>query len=181
MTLGQLLERVSSLVALDLAAPLSPADRARAVAGIEFDSRRVAPGSVFVGMKGQKADGTAFAQQALVKGACAVVAEAPAPAGWTLPWARVGDDHAALAALAAVFYGHPSDDLLVVGITGTNGKTTTSYLMAGLFDEGGVRCGRVGTVSYDVGGEERDAPRTTPESTDFQRMLLQVLASVGHH
>jgi UDP-N-acetylmuramoyl-L-alanyl-D-glutamate--2,6-diaminopimelate ligase len=174
MTLGQLLERASSLVALDLAAPLGPADRARAVAGIEFDSRRVVPGSVFVGMKGQKADGSAFAQQAVAKGACAVIANVPAPAGWTLPWIRVADDHATLAALAAVFYGYPSDDQLVVGITGTNGKTTTSYLTAGIFDEGGVRCGRIGTVSYDVGGEEREAPRTTPEATDFQRMLREM-------
>jgi UDP-N-acetylmuramoyl-L-alanyl-D-glutamate--2,6-diaminopimelate ligase len=174
MTLGQLLERTSSLAALDLVAPLGAADRARAVAGVEFDSRRVVAGSVFVGMKGEKADGAVYAQQALIKGACAVVAEAPAPAGWTLPWVRVADDHAALAALAAVFYGHPSDDLLVVGITGTNGKTTTSYLTAGIFDEGGVRCGRLGTVSYDVGGIERDAPRTTPEATDFQRMLREM-------
>ena len=116
MTLGQLLERTSSLVALDLAAPLGPADRARAVAGIEFDSRRVVPGSVFVGMKGQKADGSAYAQQALIKGACAVVADVAAPAGWTLPWIKVADDHAALAALAAVFYGHPSDDLSLIHI-----------------------------------------------------------------
>ncbi len=177
MTLGQLLERTSSLVALDLVAPLGAADRSRPVAGVEFDSRRVVPGSVFVGMRGEKADGAAFAQQALIKGACAVVAMAPAPAGWTLPWARVADDHAALAALAAVFYGHPSDDLLVVGITGTNGKTTTSYLTAGIFDEGGVRCGRLGTVSYDVGGTEREAPRTTPEATDFQRMLREMASN----
>ena len=177
MTLGQLLERTSSLAALDLVAPLGAADRARVVAGVEFDSRRVVAGSLFVGMKGEKADGAAYAQQALIKGACAVVAEAPAPSGWTLPWGRVADDHAALAALAAVFYGHPSDDLLVVGITGTNGKTTTSYLTAGIFDEGGVRCGRLGTVSYDVGGVERDAPRTTPEATDFQRMLREMASN----
>jgi hypothetical protein len=169
MTLGQLLER-TSVARRPRSRRAARRRRSRApVAGVEFDSRRVVAGSVFVGMKGEKADGAAFAQQALVKGACAVVAEAPAPAGWTLPWARVGDDHAALAALAAVFYGHPSDDLLVVGITGTNGKTTTSYLTAGIFDEGGVRCGRLGTVSYDVGGTEREAPRTTPEATDFQR------------
>ena len=128
-------------------------------------------------MQGEKADGAAYAQQALVKGACAVVARRRRRPAGPLPWGRVADDHAALAALAAVFYGHPSDDLLVVGITGTNGKTTTSYLTAGIFDEGGVRCGRLGTVSYDVGGTERDAPRTTPEASDFQRMLREMASN----
>ena len=80
MTLGQLLERASSLAAFEPSAPLGGADRGRPVAGIEFDSRKVTAGSVFVGMKGQKADGAAYAQQALVRGACAVVAEAPSPA-----------------------------------------------------------------------------------------------------
>ena len=127
-------------------------------------------------MRGQKVDGASFAQQAVVKGALAVVSEALTP-GLPVPWIRVADSHAALAAFAAVFYGHPSDDLLVVGITGTNGKTTTSYLTAAIFDAAGVRCGRVGTVSYDIGGEERAAPRTTPEASDLQRMLREMASS----
>jgi UDP-N-acetylmuramoyl-L-alanyl-D-glutamate--2,6-diaminopimelate ligase len=177
MTLGELLERTAPLVPMAAAPPLSPAQRNRLVTGLDYDSRRVAAGAVFVAMKGQHADGAAFAQQALVKGACAVVGEGDPPAGWQAPWVRVGDAHLALAALAAVYFGHPSDDLLVVGITGTNGKTTTSYLTAAIFDEAGVRCGRVGTVSYDVGGLERAAPRTTPEASDLQRMLREMVSN----
>ncbi len=177
MTLEVLLERVAPLVAVSPFAPLTAAQRACAVTGVAYDSRQIVPGAIFVAIRGEKADGAAFAQQALVKGACAMVAESPPPDGWTGPWLQVGDAHAALAAFAAVFYGHPSDDLLVVGITGTNGKTTTSYLTAAIFDEAGVRCGRVGTVSYDVGGEERAAPRTTPEASDFQRMLREMVTN----
>ena len=76
-----------------------------------------------------------------------------------------------------MFFGHPCDDLLVVGITGTNGKTTTSYLVAAIFDEAGVRCGRIGTVSYDVGGDERDAPRTTPEAQRPAGMLREMVTN----
>jgi UDP-N-acetylmuramoyl-L-alanyl-D-glutamate--2,6-diaminopimelate ligase len=177
MTLGELLERTSDLVTLEPAMALTPAARARVVSAIEYDSRQVTPGALFVALKGMKADGAVFAQQALVKGACAVVGEGPPPAGWNAPWIRVTEARTTLAALSAVFFGHPSDDLLVVGITGTNGKTTTSYLVSAIFDEAGVRCGRVGTVSYDVGGAEREAPRTTPEASDLQAMLREMVAN----
>jgi UDP-N-acetylmuramoyl-L-alanyl-D-glutamate--2,6-diaminopimelate ligase len=177
MTLGDLLERVSGLVAVEPAAPLTPAWRDRVLTGVEYDSRRVTSGALFVALKGQKADGAAFAQQAVVKGAAAAIGEGPAPAGWQAPWLTTPDARAALAACAAVFFGHPGDDLLVVGITGTNGKTTTSYLVSAILDEAGVRCGRIGTVSYDLGGVERDAPRTTPEASDLQRMLREMAAN----
>ena len=174
MILTELLERVGSLVSVEPAAPMPPAAARRQVTGVEYDSRQVATGSIFVALKGQKADGASFVQQALVKGASAIVAESDPPAGFTGIWIKVPDARLALAALAAVYYGHPSDDLLVVGITGTNGKTTTSYIMAAIFDEAGVRCGRIGTVTYDVGTEERDAPRTTPEASDVQRLLREM-------
>lgn len=178
MTLGELLERTAPLVPVQPAMPLTPAQRDRSVTGVEYDSRQVTSGRVFVGIRGQKADGSAFAQQAVVKGACAVFAEGEPPAGWHAPWVRVSDAHAALAALAAVYFGHPADDLLLVGITGTNGKTTTSYLTSAIFEAAGVRCGRIGTVSYDLGGgEEREAPRTTPEASDFHRMLREMVAN----
>jgi UDP-N-acetylmuramoyl-L-alanyl-D-glutamate--2,6-diaminopimelate ligase len=174
MTLGVLLERVAPVMPIEPAAPIPAAVAQSQVTGVEYDSRAVQAGAVFVAVRGQRVDGAAFAQQAIVKGALAVVSEGPPPAGWQAPWVRVADTHAALAAFAAVFYGHPSDDLLVVGITGTNGKTTTSYLTAAILDEAGVRCGRIGTVSYDVGGDERPAPRTTPEASDLQRMLREM-------
>ena len=82
---------------------------------------------------------------------------------------------AALAALAATFYANPSEELLLVGITGTNGKTTTSYILTSIFEAAGVTCGRIGTVGYRISGRELDAPRTTPEAADLQRMLREML------
>lgn len=177
MTLSELLDRVGSVMALQIAAPPSSSAAKRPVAGVEYDSRQATAGSVFVALKGQHADGAAFAQQALVRGALAVVAESDPPAGWSAPWIKVADARLALAAFAAVFFNHPSDDLLVVGITGTNGKTTTSYINAAMFDEAGVRCGRIGTVTYDNGKEEKDAPRTTPEASDVQKLLREMVAN----
>src|SRR5690242_5502647 len=119
MTLSDLLERVSGLVAVEPAAPLTPTWRERVVTSVEYDSRQVTPGALFIALKGQKSDGSTFAQQAIVKGAVAAVGEGPPPPGWHAPWLTVTDARAALAACSAVFFGHPSDDLLVVGITGT--------------------------------------------------------------
>ncbi len=122
---------------------------------------------------------SAFAQQAVdARARSRSSRKRDPPAGFSAPWIKVKDARLALAAYAAVFYGHPSDDLLVIGITGTNGKTTTSSITAAIFDEAGVRCGRIGTVTYDTGAEERDAPRTTPEASDVQR-LLREMASNG--
>ena len=177
MILTELLERVGSLVSGDPAAPIAPTAARRQVTGVEYDSRQVSAGSLFVALRGQKADGVTFVQQAVVKGAVAIVAETDPPAGFSAPWFKVKDARLALAAYSAAFYGHPSDDLLVIGITGTNGKTTTSYITAAIFDEAGVRCGRIGTVTYDVGGVERDAPRTTPEASDVQRLLREMTSN----
>jgi UDP-N-acetylmuramoyl-L-alanyl-D-glutamate--2,6-diaminopimelate ligase len=176
MTLGELVDRVTSLVAIE-PAPIAASWRERPVSSIEYDSRQVIPGSVFVALRGEHVDGMAFAQQAIVKGACAIVAADAPPEGWSAPWLRAANARTALAALAAVYYGHPSDDLLVVGVTGTNGKTTTTYLAASVLEAAGVKCGRLGTVSYDIGGIERNAPRTTPEASDLQRMLREMVAN----
>lgn len=177
MILTELLERVGSLVSGDPAAPIAPTAARRQVTGVEYDSRQVSAGSVFIALRGLKADGGSFAQQAVIKGAVAIVAETDPPAGFSAPWIKVKDARLALAAYSAVFYGHPSDDLLVIGITGTNGKTTTSYITAAIFDEAGVRCGRIGTVTYDVGRDEIPAPRTTPEASDMQRFLRQMVTN----
>ena len=143
---------------------------------VAYDSRKATPGSVFVALKGQKADGRAFAAQALGKGATAVVAETPPPPDVTAPWIVVRDARLALARLAAAFYGHPSRDLTVVGITGTNGKTTTAYLVSALFEAAAVRCGMLGTIVYRTGAEERAADRTTPESVDVQQLLREMVS-----
>ena len=146
-----------------------------AVAGIAHDSRSVKAGDVFVALRGQHADGTSFARQALQRGAVAIVSEQPAPPDVHVPWAIVGDARVALAELAATFYRHPSREMRVIGITGTNGKTTTAYLVASIFDAAGVRCGILGTVAYRIGDEQREATRTTPEAPDVQALLREMV------
>jgi UDP-N-acetylmuramoyl-L-alanyl-D-glutamate--2,6-diaminopimelate ligase len=145
------------------------------VTGVAYDSRQAGPGSVFVALRGVKADGASFAREAISRGAVAVVAETPAPSGNARPWIQVPDARLALASLAAGFYGHPSEELTLVGITGTNGKTTTSYLLASIFEAAGVRCGRIGTVGYRIGNREVEAARTTPEAPELQRMLREMV------
>jgi UDP-N-acetylmuramoyl-L-alanyl-D-glutamate--2,6-diaminopimelate ligase len=146
-----------------------------AVTGIVYDSRAVTAGDVFVALKGQHADGTAFARQAIERGAAAIVSEDPAPDGVKVPWAIVEDARLALAVLAAAFYRDPSREMRVIGITGTNGKTTTAYLLASIFDAAGIRCGILGTVAYRIGDEVREATRTTPEAPDVQALLREMV------
>jgi UDP-N-acetylmuramoyl-L-alanyl-D-glutamate--2,6-diaminopimelate ligase len=141
------------------------------VTGVAYDSRAVAPGQVFVAVKGQHADGAAFAREALARGAVAIVAEGAAPADVRIPWVVVRDARLALAFLAAAFHGDPSREMRVIGITGTNGKTTTAYLLASILEAAGVRCGILGTVGYRIGDEIREATRTTPEAPDVQALL----------
>ena len=145
------------------------------VTDIAYDSRQVKPGAIFVALRGVHADGARFVPQAVSNGAVAVVAETAAPAGLTVPWVQVPSARAALAELAAAFYGNPSEELALVGITGTNGKTTTSYVLASIFEAAGIKCGRIGTIGYWVGGRELDAARTTPEAPELQRMLRDMV------
>ncbi|MGH9386164.1 MAG: UDP-N-acetylmuramoyl-L-alanyl-D-glutamate--2,6-diaminopimelate ligase [Vicinamibacterales bacterium] len=147
----------------------------RAITDIVYDSRRAVPGSVFVALKGLKADGATFASQAAARGTQLVVAEVPRPTGLSTPWIEVHDARLALARLADRFYEHPSHQFPVVGVTGTNGKTTTSYLLAAILDAAGLKAGMLGTVAYRVGGEDREAARTTPEAPDVQRLLTDML------
>lgn len=173
MTLGDLLPSV-----VDLTAPGASVDAtasARQVKALVYDSRKVSQGAVFFALRGEKADGTAFAAQAVARGAAAVVSESPKPASLDVPWVVVQDARLALARMAAAFYGHPSRELRVVGITGTNGKTTTAYLLSTLFEAAGIRSGMLGTVVYRIGDEERPATRTTPESVDIQQMLREMV------
>ena len=145
-----------------------------AVSGIAYDSRTVTAGQVFVALKGQHADGTSFARQAIQRGAAAIVSEQAAPDGVHVPWAIVEDARLALAVLAAAFYRDPSREMRVIGITGTNGKTTTAYLLASIFEAAGIRCGLLGTVGYRIGAEVREATRTTPEAPDVQALLREM-------
>src|SRR5215831_3940624 len=178
MTWSQLLDvlRAHHLVVQDpRVSPGETPASSLAATGIAYDSRRVQPGDVFVALKGLHADGTAFARQALARGAVAVVSQEPAPEQVDAPWTVVHDARRALAFLAAEFYGHPSGSLRVVGITGTNGKTTTAYLVAAIFEAAGIRCGLLGTVGYRIGLEMREATHTTPEAPEVQSLLREMV------
>jgi UDP-N-acetylmuramoyl-L-alanyl-D-glutamate--2,6-diaminopimelate ligase len=148
------------------------------VTGVTHDSRAVAPGSVFVAIRGRRADGSDFAADAIRRGAIAIVAESAGAAGGDVPTLPTADARLAVAELAAIFHGHPSERLTVVGVTGTNGKTTTTYLLAAVFDAAGLPSGRLGTVTFRVGpsaADERDASHTTPEASEVQRLLAEMV------
>ncbi len=173
MTVRELLDSLATTLP---DGPSLPADAALDVpcTGVAYDSRQVTPGAVFVAWRGLKTDGAAFAPQAIAAGAAAIVAERPAPADVPVPWIEVTDARLALAYLAAAFYRHPSGEMQVVGITGTNGKTTTSFLLNAIFAAAGIRSGLMGTVAYRVGDREIEATRTTPEAPEVQRLLRQM-------
>ena len=176
MTVGDLLPRLSGRVdAGGGVPPVDPAVLVRDAASIVLDSRRVEPGSVFVAAKGRCADGASFAGEAFRRGAALVVSDSPARPEAGGRWVQVADARLALAELAAAFHGDPSRDLTVVGVTGTNGKTTTTYLLAAIFKAAGRCCGRLGTVSYRTGGAEAEAPFTTPEAPEVQALLRQMV------
>jgi UDP-N-acetylmuramoyl-L-alanyl-D-glutamate--2,6-diaminopimelate ligase len=145
------------------------------VPGLAYHSQQVIPGGVFVALKGARTDGHRFLDQALAQGARVVVIEESfePPAGVTT--VRVPQARLALAHMSAAFYGHPSRELVLVGITGTNGKTTTSFLLEAILRAAGHLVGVVGTVNYRVGEETWPAPVTTPESLDLQRLLREML------
>ena len=153
MTVRELLQALVRAMPPDQRPELPGDARALAVpcTGVAHDSRLVKAGSLFVALRGLKADGAAFAPQARAAGAVAVVAERQPPADAGIPWVVVQDARLALALLAAEFFGHPSHEIRVVGITGTNGKTTTSYLVRAIFEAAGIRCGLMGTVTYGTG------------------------------
>jgi UDP-N-acetylmuramoyl-L-alanyl-D-glutamate--2,6-diaminopimelate ligase len=178
VTLGDLLRDVAHLAPFDssVVERVSPRDAGAAVTGVTYDSRQATAGSLFVALRGLQADGASFARDAIGRGAVAVVAEVEAPSGVAVPWLQVSDARLALAALAAAFHRRPSEKLLLIGVTGTNGKTTTSYVVQSIFEAAGIRCGRIGTVGYRIGSREIDASRTTPEATELQRMLRDMVA-----
>ena len=179
MTIRELLEAWARGLRVD-SRPQLPADAQTldvSCSGVTHDSRRVEAGAVFVAIRGVNADGAAFAPHAVEAGAVAVVAERAPLATPGVPWIVVPDARLALAALAAEFYGHPSRQLRVVGITGTNGKTTTSYLVRAIFEAAGVPCGLLGSVTYRIGTSEVAATRTTPEAPDVQGLMRQMVTA----
>ncbi len=208
-------------------------DTAREITGIAYDSRRIKGGELFVAIKGEKLDGNGFAEDAIQRGAAAIVyhkdsdklqvtsnelktndkdsllssdpllvtghlslvtKEVPRYSLLKekypgVVWIGVEDPRAAIASIANDFFGRPSEEIAVIGITGTNGKTTTSYLMKAILEKWGKEVGLIGTISYMIKEAVYDAPHTTPESADFQALLREmkgrecshVVAEVSSH
>lgn len=148
------------------------------VAGIAYDSRQVKAGDIFIALAGCATNGNSFVRDALEKNAIGVVSDCAGQIN-EFPEDRVlievPDGRAALARLSANFYENPSRKLILTGITGTNGKTTTSYLIEAALRGSGKRTGVIGTIKYILNGEERPAPFTTPEAPEFQRLLAGML------
>ncbi|MBI3806963.1 MAG: UDP-N-acetylmuramoyl-L-alanyl-D-glutamate--2,6-diaminopimelate ligase [Nitrospirae bacterium] len=144
------------------------------VHAITDDSRAVTEGSLFVAVKGERDDGHRFVEQAIKSGALAVIAQAPVASG-ALPLVLVANSRKALGHLGSRFHGDPSACLKMIGVTGTNGKTTTTYLCKALLEGIGRRVGLIGTVGYQIGQETLSAPHTTPGALDLQALLAKMV------
>jgi UDP-N-acetylmuramoyl-L-alanyl-D-glutamate--2,6-diaminopimelate ligase len=157
---------------------IMPAAAPRAAGGLEitslaYDNRAVRPGTLFFCVPGFTRDGHDFATDAIAAGAVALVVERPLDLG--VPEIRVASVRAAMAPAAAAFYGDPTASLTTIGVTGTNGKTTTAFLVQALLEADGRQTGLLGTVKSMIGGAERPVERTTPEAIDLQRTFREML------
>ncbi|MGD9503663.1 MAG: UDP-N-acetylmuramoyl-L-alanyl-D-glutamate--2,6-diaminopimelate ligase [Syntrophobacteraceae bacterium] len=171
MAIGRQMKLAQLVSALDVLEVRGDLDRD--ASGVVYDSRRVQGGDVFVAVRGALQDGHKYAGEAARKGAAAIVVEKfpeeIGPGDATL--VRVADSRKALALLAAEFYGRPAEALTLIGVTGTNGKTTTTLLVEGILKEAGLSVGVIGTLSYRWDGVNQRASMTTPESLDLQRLF----------
>jgi UDP-N-acetylmuramoyl-L-alanyl-D-glutamate--2,6-diaminopimelate ligase len=143
---------------------------------VEYDSRRVKPGSVFVAMRGESSDGNRFIDQAIATGAVAIVtdSETEKPRA-NVAWALVPHGRRALARVSANFYKKPAERIAVTGITGTNGKSTTAFLLESILAAAGRKSALIGTIEYHVAGKILPAPHTTPEALELNRMFAEAL------
>jgi len=151
------------------------------VKGLEYDSRKVAAGFLFFAFQGQHADGRRFAEDAVRRGAVAVVSDSSRPDSFSGAWIEVEHGRRALALAARNFYGKPDERIVITGITGTNGKTTTCYLVDSVLRAAGKTTAMVGTIEYRLGSATLPAVNTTPESLDFYRMLAELESIGGSH
>src|SRR5689334_25061613 len=150
-------------------------DQNRLITDVSHDSRRTGDGALFVAVSGALFDAHKFVPQVMSQGAIGVMSEREAPADFNGAWLQVADIRRAMALAAAEVQGHPSRELQLTGITGTNGKTTTAYLVASIPEAAGELVAMTGTVEYRLGRERFKADRTTPEATDMQRLLRQAV------
>ena len=160
------------LTAIQPRAVVGPVDRS--VDSIAYDSRRVQKNSLFVALRGEKSDGHQFVDQAIEKGASVIVVE-EACQQTRATCVQVENSRSALADLAAIFYDCPMRRLKMAAVTGTNGKTTTTFLIKHICEKAGLRCGLIGTVRYEIGERVLPAIRTTPEALELQELLAQMV------
>ena len=163
-------------VAEQLGAELT-GDRIAAVSGVTHDSRQAREGTLFVAIKGATMDGHRFIDDVMRRGAAGIASEYDPPAGFPGAWLKVKDARDSLAKAAAIINGNPSHDLNLIGITGTNGKTTTTYLCFALAEAAGKKAAMLTTVEYRIGETSEPAVRTTPEASDTNRFLLEAADS----
>jgi UDP-N-acetylmuramyl-tripeptide synthetase len=149
------------------------------ISSLHFNSREVQPGGLFVAIPGLKFDGHEYIDRAVIRGAAAVVSQKPVALNvWNI---EVENSRKALATLSSQFYGNPSEKLKIIGITGTNGKTTTAFLIEKILLRAGLSVGVIGTLNCRYGGKIFDMSMTTPESLDLQRILADMLADGVTH
>ena len=173
MKLGEILSGVR------LRQPLTPELAALPVEGLEYDSRRAGKGYLFFAFPGSRADGRQFAADALARGAVAVASESESPGG--VPWIEVEHGRHALAIASRNFYHRPDERLGLTGITGTNGKTTTSYLVDSVLRAAGHITALIGTIEYHLAGKVLPAVNTTPESLELIRLFADLESAGGRY
>ena len=171
----------SVLREVSLATPLPEQFVGRTVAGIAYDSRKVQRDFLFFAFAGANADGRQFAMEAMARGACAVVSEQAAPDGFAGHWIQVAHARQALALASRNFFGKPDEQVQFTGITGTNGKTTTAYLLDAILRSAGKITAIIGTIEYRIAGEVRNAVNTTPESLDVVQLAYELQQCGGTH
>jgi len=148
------------------------------VSGLEYDSRRVKPGDAFIAMRGEASDGNKFIDRAIAAGAVAIVSDSAAETPREgVAWAQVPHGRRALARLSANFYKRPAERIAITGITGTNGKSTTAFLLEAILSAANRKSALIGTIEYHVAGKVLPAPHTTPEALDLNRILAEALGN----
>src|SRR5229473_3808049 len=166
VTLGEIAQAVNSKLL---------GSEAAIVTDVTHDSRQAKEGTLFVAIRGELFDAHKFVPQVIEQGAVGVLSELERPSDFNGAWIQVENVRRAMALAAAEVHHHPSRELQLVGITGTNGKTTTAYLLASIPEAAGEPVAMTGTVEYRLGSERRKAERTTPEATDMQRLLRRAV------
>jgi UDP-N-acetylmuramoyl-L-alanyl-D-glutamate--2,6-diaminopimelate ligase len=172
MTIGELIQKIDGAVLTG-----SPEQE---IVSVEYDSRKIRPGALFVAIRGYSVDGNRFIGEAVKRGVVGVVTDDPAVQAETSVFIRVPDARKALAVMSSRILGDPQESLIMTAVTGTNGKTTTTYMVKSIFEAAGLSCGLIGTIAHEVAGVRRPSLNTTPESRDIHQMLAEMVAAGQH-